>query len=215
MTGAGIGDEKMSPSTKPDGGLMRRRFCGSLLLLCGFSLACAGVDATPQMPTSSPQAIATANQIGIPSVMPGAGIAGPFDGPEGTIYYLDRSGLVTFFAPQTYITYLGVAQTGEFKYMMAPQGFYAVQGQQVTQLQGPADEMMRWPQVDPLAGVTVQYLQNNPQLIQPAGGGAAMDYATASYVSRMQHETTMSILDNMGNANCTEHYEDHVYVGCW
>ncbi|MEL6348825.1 MAG: hypothetical protein AAFV53_37320 [Myxococcota bacterium] len=72
----------------------------------GWALACGGLD-TGTMPSSSPQAVAAANALGLPAVAPGSGAAGPFDGPEGTIYYINPAGQITFVAPQTLITVTG------------------------------------------------------------------------------------------------------------
>jgi hypothetical protein len=48
----------------------------------------------------------------------------------------------------------------------------------------------------------------------------ASSYQTQSDVSRMQHETSMEIIDNMGTAGCTEYWEEdgagnRTYLGCW
>lgn len=52
----------------------------------------------------------------------------------------------------------------------------------------------------------------------------ALDEATCatwlqvqSNVSQMQHDTSMQIIENMGNSGCTEHYEagTNRYLGCW
>jgi hypothetical protein len=45
-------------------------------------------------------------------------------------------------------------------------------------------------------------------------------YKTQSEISRMQHETSMAIIDNMGNSGCTEHWEEdgagnRTDLGCW
>ena len=191
-----------------------RPLAASLALI--LSLACGGVPAPSAMPTPSPAALALAAQLGIPAVVPGTGVAGPFDGPQGSLYYLDQAGHITFFLPQNLTVYAGEAASGQLRYAFSPTGFYAIQGAQVVPISGPPPELAAWPQVDPLAQVLLQVAQQQlqqQQLLHGSSGGE--DWATMSAVSRSLHETNMAILDNMGSAGCTDHYEDYVYVGCW
>ncbi len=77
---------------------------------------------------------------------------------------------------------------------------------------------------DPLAQRTIEQMQlvntykcklgdHSPEL-------CAAYYRTQSEISTTMHDTTMAIIDNMGNSGCTEHWEEdqsgnRTYLGCW
>ncbi|MCB9688344.1 MAG: hypothetical protein H6735_25115 [Alphaproteobacteria bacterium] len=194
---------------------MRRWLVGVVVVM---SLACGGLPSNGMAP--SPRAMATASALGIPPVTPGSGVVGPFEGPEGSLAWMSADGKVSFLLPEVPVVWMARSDTGQFVYGLAPQGFFVVKGDQVTQVADPPPEMATWPHAEPLAGLMITVLQRQIAAggAPPTGGGGTMDpatYAVMSQISASMHETNMRIIDNIGGVGCTEYYEDGVFVGCW
>lgn len=193
---------------------MRARLFG--LLALGLALACGSgeLGGAPGM-QSSPEAIALARQLGFPDVQPGMGVAGPFSGPEGSIYYAAPDGRVSAFAPGAITAWFAtVGGDGQvrFDYALTPTASYRFEGGQPVQLRAPPQEIGPWPYSGPMVSVMVQHLE---QYQQQRGAGAGLSMQEQAYVSSKLHEINMNILANMGDQGCTEHYEGVTYLGCW
>lgn len=170
------------------------------------------ICATP--PISGAQIAAS---VGLPGIDMNNQIAGPFIGQQNTIYYLDNSGLITYFHPTQYFAYFGELQGDvvKYKYMLTPEGQFVVnnhnQPQQVSVL---PDDVYRWPHANAVAQVLIQYLMAIKQGMI-AAPTPNMDWNTMSRMSADMHKSTMSILGRMGDDGCTKYYDGVYYLGCW
>ncbi|MEZ4366978.1 MAG: hypothetical protein R2939_11895 [Kofleriaceae bacterium] len=171
--------------------------------------------------TPSAEAVARASQWGVAGVAAGSGVAGPFLAQDGSLVWADGAGRLTLYLPEYPVIVLA-QQDGDHArhhYVVLPHGNFAIDGAgQATALPQPLPEMNAWPHLDPVAASMVQVLQAKiAQGYQTPPAGSAMPYELASELSRRQHETTMAIMDNIGNTNCTEHYDADTgaYLGCW
>ncbi|MEZ5457568.1 MAG: hypothetical protein R3F04_15920 [Lysobacteraceae bacterium] len=153
---------------------------------------------------------------GLPAVDPAARISGPFDGPEGTLYYLDRDSHISYFHPEGATAYFGdLADDGgvRFRYGLNISGQYVFSADgQVQQVRVLPDDVYRWPHAEAIAQVLIQHVQ---QILQGQSTLQTVDWAAASAASRAMHDTNMAILDGMRADACTEHYDGVYYLGCW
>ena len=108
-------------------------------------------------PTPSARTIARARVAGLPAVDPAARISGPFDGPEGTLYYLDRDSHISYFHPEGATAYFGdLADDGSvhFRYGLNISGQYVFSADgQVQQVRVLPDDVSRWPHAQAIAQV--------------------------------------------------------------
>lgn len=185
---------------------------GSGLILAGILM---GPPALAQ--TISAQAVAAAQYLGLPAVTPESGIAGPFEGPEGSLFYADQSGRATFLLPNFSVYLAHLTETGAlvFDYGMTPLAMYQFANSQAIQLAYPAPEMSLWPFVDPIAGVLLTIAAQHQAGLQSGTFSGSSDAGVMSAISGSLHETNMSILNNIGDSGCTEHYDGVYYLGCW
>ena len=167
-------------------------------------------------PTPSARTIARARVAGLPAVDPAARISGPFDGPEGTLYYLDRDSHISYFHPEGATAYFGdLADDGSvhFRYGLNISGQYVFSTDgQVQQVRVLPDDVYRWPHAEAIAQVLIQHVQ---QILQGQSTLQTVDWAAASAASRAMHDTNMAILQGMRADACTEHYDGVYYLGCW
>ncbi|MCB1575960.1 MAG: hypothetical protein KDI81_01060 [Xanthomonadales bacterium] len=174
----------------------------------------SGSSGTQLIPRAN--TVARARAAGLPAVDPTAGVSGPFDGSEGTLYYLDRDGRVSYFHPEGVVAYFGdLAADGHvvFRYGLNVSGQYVFSADgQVKRVRVLPDEVYRWPHADAIARVLIRHAQ---RVLSGAGAPDAVDWAAASAASRAMHETNMAILDGMRADACTEHYDGVYYLGCW
>ena len=158
-----------------------------------------------------------AAQIGLPMIDEPGATAGPFAGPDGTLYYMDGDQRLTFFHPYQYTAFFGELDDGviRYHYALTPTGQFIVdannQAQQVPVL---PDAVYQWPHAEAVANVLIQYLLAIQQG-QIAAPTQSADWSGISAASAALHESTMGILDNMGSEGCIDHYEDVYYLGCW
>jgi hypothetical protein len=153
-------------------------------------------------------------------VAPGSGVAGPFLAADGTLMWADDSGRVTMYLPEHPVVVLGQLQgdRAAYRYVLLPQGNYALGADgQATPLAQPTSDMMEWPHLDAVAASMVQVIQ---AYLAQGGTIPPPDQVPAdlmSQLSRQQHETTMNVLNNIGDAGCTERRdaETNAYLGCW
>lgn len=177
--------------------------------------------ATAGAMTPSADAIARANKWGVAAVAPGSGVAGPFLAADGTLLWADGAGRLTMYLPEHPVIVLAQqnGQHAQHRYVVLPHGNFAVDAAgQATALAQPLPEMNAWPHLEQVATSMVAVLQAmiaRGHQVPPAG--SAVPYELMSELSRRQHETTMSIVDNIGGAGCTERYDadTNAYLGCW
>ena len=210
------------------------RAAGALLtLLTICALACAAPnphatgaadsgatspDASQSTLKSSPEAIAHAQALGFPPVPEGSPVIGPLAGPEGSIFYAERSGKVSYFVPDQKSAFFGqVDAQGQvaFLYAVRPDAFYAIRGQEQTRLASPPAELEQWPYADPIFNVMIQVIKAHQQELEQQSAQQQADYQRRAFSSRKMHEINMNILRNMGGDSCTKHYEGTYYLGCW
>ncbi len=185
---------------------------GSNLILAGILMA------PPSLAQAiSPEAVAAAQYLGLPAITPGSGVAGPFEGPEGSLFYVDQAGRLTFLLPDfsVYLAHLTKAGSLVFDYGMTPLAMYQFAGGQGIQLANPTPEMSLWPFVEPMAGVLLVVATQYQAGLQSGSVDSGSQVEAMSAISGSLHQTSMSILDNIGGSGCTEHYEGVYYIGCW
>ena len=162
-------------------------------------------------------AVQIAEKAGIPELATNSQTAGPFLGEQNTIYYLDNSGLITFFHPTQYFAYFGELNGNviEYKYMLTPEGQYVLNHfNQAHQVKVLPNDVYRWPQANAVAQVLIQYLIKIKQGLVVAPNQST-DWKSMSKISSEMYQSTMSILGHMGDEGCTQHYEGVYYLGCW
>ena len=164
----------------------------------------------------APATIARARAVGLPAIDKSARISGPFDGPEGTLYYLGPDSHISYFHPEGATAYFGeLAASGDvhFRYGLNISGQFVCtaegQAQRVPVL---PDDVYRWPHAEAIAQVLIQRIQS---IQQGRANLQAVDWAAASAASRAMHDTNMAIIDGMSAEACTEHYDGVYYLGCW
>lgn len=200
-------------------GIVTTMLTAALLLLALADAAHA--QSAPIAPTQagsqpSAQTIARAKAAGLPAVDKGAQIAGPFEGPQGTLYYIKRDGRITYFHPEAATGYFGTLNPDgsmSFKYGLNIGGQYifGLQGQ-ARQVPVLPDDVYQWPHASAVAQVLIRRIL---QIQQGRAAAPAVDWAAASAASRALHETNRSILNNMGSSRCIERYDGVYYLGCW
>lgn len=162
-------------------------------------------------------AVQIAQKVGLPGLTTNSQTAGPFLGEQNTIFYINKSGLITYFHPTQYFAYFGKLQDEQvvFKYMLSPQGQYVVNhSNQAEQVNVLPNDVFHWPHANAVAQVLIKYLTaiKEGQINAP---DQTTDWNTLSQISADMHKSTMSILGNMGNEGCTQYYDGVYYLGCW
>lgn len=169
-------------------------------------------------PKSSPATIEHAKALGFPPVPDGAKVIGPFDGPEGSIFYADATGRLSYFVPAQKSAFFGrVNAQGqpEFEYALRPEASYKIEAGQQVKLPAPPQEVLQWPYAEPMVNVMVATLKAHLEELRSQQAQQNADIQTRSFVSRKMHEINMGILSRMGDEGCTKHYEGVYYLGCW
>jgi hypothetical protein len=175
-------------------------------------------------------AVEVAQQYNFPPVPPNANVGGPFDGPQGSIFYADNQGRLSFFQPREQMVYLGqITQQGQliYTYAFSAAMMYRANAQgQLEPINQIGDDVMAYPYAEPILTVVVQWKQAHIAELQRRQGSeqmtseqaaqmSARDYERLSAISRIGHQTNMNILRNIGSSSCTAYYDGPTYVGCW
>lgn len=189
--------------------------------------ATANNNATPQ---ASASAMAAAKKAGLPKLTAADGIAGPFDADDGMVYYVDKDGRISVFDPTGMVGYFGTLKPQAWQYSMNPQGYYEVRAGKAKKLRGAPDALATYPLAVAMAhSIIAQFDAHKRAGTLPkqyrsgsgSGGGRSRGGTNAatlrmmSDMSRMSHETSMTIINNMGGGGCTNHYSGTDFVGCW
>lgn len=164
-----------------------------------------------------PTAVAAAQQLGFPPVSPNTGIIGPFTDQQGLIY-LDQSGRISYFAPDQLSIFFAITDAqGESQvlYALTPTASYQLQGEDFVQVAPETIEpdIAPWPLSGAMVNVLIVALQQYQS--QANSVPVATTYQQQAYINNVLHNTSMNILNNIGNEGCTEHYDGVYYLGCW
>jgi hypothetical protein len=205
-----------------------QRLCWVGVVVSALTIAAvtSAAQDRPPITEAQAQAVKLAQQYQIPPVPEQGDAVGPFPGPEGSIYYLNRQGLMTFYLPGANAGYL--AREGSpltFHYGFNVTGYYRFSSQGAEPLTDPS-VMMPWPHAVAVANAVVARYQREQQ---SAGQGVASSISQAhvpvttdstvlqrlSELSALQHKTTMNVLKNMDSEACTQYYDGVYYLGCW
>ncbi|MEM9771699.1 MAG: hypothetical protein AAF889_08910 [Cyanobacteria bacterium P01_D01_bin.73] len=160
-------------------------------------------------------AVQAAQQLGFPPVPANSGIVGPFTDSQG-LAYIDRSGRISYFNPQQLSVFFATFDGNgnpQLNYALTPKGTYQFQNGRAVQVNPSAIEsaVSSWPYSGAMVNTLIAGLQQYAGGITP--GNLPADQQ--SYVNSMLHNTSMSILQNIGGDGCTEQYEGVYYLGCW
>ena len=175
------------------------------------------------LPKPTAESVALAKQYGIAAVDPASGVAGPYPGPEGSIYYLSAEGLATFYLPAANAAYLAKLKPQlTWHYGFNASGYYQFTPQGAQPLQN-LNVMSPWPHAVPVANALVARIKQQQQAAAAATPAQKqqqqqMDWATyqrLSQLSAAQHRSMMGVINNLGDSGCTKRYEGVYYVGCW
>ncbi len=166
-----------------------------------------------------PTAVAVAQQLGFPQVPPNSGIIGPFTDQQGLIY-LDQSGRISYFAPDQLSVFFALTNSqGESQvlYALTPSASYQLQGEDFVQVAPETIEakIAPWPLSGAMVNVLIAALQQYQSQLQANFVPAASADEQQAYINSVLHNTSMNILNNIGNEDCTEHYDGVFYLGCW
>lgn len=186
-----------------------RAGAGILAAIAAASLACGGA------PSGSANALAVARAAGIADVSPGSPYAGPFDGPEGSVYYLGADRRVTFYHPANttiWLATLGTDGNPTYAWAITPTGTYRFEGGQPVAVPSTPDEVGAWPH---MGAVVPAYLLQLERVQQDLASREASDHAMEAWMLRKSHEINMNILRNIGSSDCTAYYDGPTYIGCW
>lgn len=176
------------------------------------------------MPKPTAESVALAKQSGIAAADPASGVAGPYPGPEGSIYYLNAQGLATFYLPNANAAYLAkLTPQLSWHYGFSAAGYYQFTPQGAVPLQNLA-AMSPWPHAVAVANAVAARAKQQQAAAaaqpaaQPAPQQQQMDWATYQRLSQQsaaQHRSMMRMIDGLGDSGCTKRYEGVYYVGCW
>jgi|GEM_PF-4687933 hypothetical protein len=162
-------------------------------------------------------ATSVAQRLGLPSSAT-PNVTAPAAGPNGTLVYLNRKGLVTALQPATATAYFGSAKGIVF--VVNTQGYFVVRNGKPVQLRQGPRALSHFPHARRVARAISHYAKRvakNSRKVatRPSSKGNASLYRSMSKMNQMMHNTNMNIINNIGGAGCTRHYENNAYVGCW
>lgn len=178
-----------------------------------------------KLPAPSKQAIASARTAQLPAVGKGETQAGPFDGPQGSIFYVNAQGQVSFYLPDYHAAYFASASPFKWTYGISTGGYFAFDAQnKAVELAEPPQQLLSWPMALPIAEQIAAFAE---QLASGNSTLAQRDIETLSpsekerfwkemaTTSELMDSSTMGVMRQIGASGCSEHYEGLYYLGCY
>lgn len=181
--------------------------CLLVLLLPGLAMA--------QLGTPSAHIVQVAREAGLAAVAPGGGVAGPFEGPAGTLYYLDRQRRISFFHPTHHGAYFGILVESNiyYRYALDSLGPWVVDADhQFRLVRWLPPAALDYPHAGPVVQVLGQYLATGQP---PTPGDAWLDWAALAEASAQLHDSNLRIIDTLEANACDPRHQGEFYLGCW
>ena len=184
-------------------------------------------DEEPITLLPSPEALRRAGASQIPPVEAGQPLAGPFDGPQATLVYANRSGEVTLYHPEAAVAYFATGNGFAWNYMITHEGYFEFQsGAQPLRLEKPPQELTSWPRAIPVAK-TIASIAGELVELEESDGAAARArreellerqeaiWAVLANMDERIGATVDVLVTRIGAPDCAEKREGEVLIGCY
>lgn len=175
----------------------------------------------------SPEALRRAKASQIPPVEAGQPLAGPFDGPQATLVYANRSGEVTLYHPEAAVAYFATGNGFAWNYMITHEGYFEFQeGAAPVRLEKPPKALTAWPRAIPVAK-TIASLAGELVELEESDGAAARArreellerqksiWAVLANMDERIGATVDVLVAKIGAPDCAEKREGEVLIGCY
>ena len=176
---------------------------------------------------TSPEALRRAKASQIPPVEAGQPLAGPFDGPQATLVYANRSGEVTLYHPEAAVAYFATGNGFAWNYMITHEGYFEFQeGAAPVRLEKPPKALTAWPRAIPVAK-TIASLAGELVELEESDGAAARArreellerqksiWAVLANMDERIGATVDVLVAKIGAPDCAEKREGEVLIGCY
>ena len=185
------------------------------------------IDETPITLLPSPEALRRAGAAKLPPVEPGQSLAGPFDGPQATLVYANRSGEVTLYHPEAAVAYFATGNDFSWNYVITHDGYFKFEeGGELVLLEKPPKELTAWPRAIPVAKSIASLAAELVELEESDGARARARRAelldrqrsiwkVLSGVNERLGATVEVLVAKIGAPDCEEKREGDVLIGCY
>lgn len=176
---------------------------------------------------------------GLPLPTPSQRTAGPFEGPEQSLVYLDHEGHVTIYIPSFHTVYFAQLEANQFKWLYGAslQGYFMFdQSNDYVGLSEPPEKLVKWPMAvesaQHVASFAASYVEAEERQKQEgtpmnARMAAHRDLDTLSPGERSSFWDKMHTMSeaftalsaqrvaSIGGQGCVAHYPYSYYIGCY
>lgn len=176
-----------------------------------------------------------AEKAGLPGLTEQQKIAGPFDGPQNSVFYMNGEGLVSFYLPDYHAAYFAQAKPFRWIYGVSMAGYFAFDQQNnYLELAEAPEQLLAWPMAYPIAERIATfahaYIEEEQRVAQGAAPSDTLRHRNLDELSAqeqeifwdamgqtatMMNETTMAVIENIGGPGCISHYQDAHFMGCY
>lgn len=187
------------------------------------------------IPAPTLATIRRAEKAGLPGLTEQQKNAGPFDGPQNSVFYMNGDGLVSFYLPDYHAAYFAQAKPFRWIYGVSMAGYFAFdQNNNYLELAAAPEQLLAWPMAYPIAERVAQfahaYIEDAARVAQGAAPSDTLHHRSLDELSdkeqeifwnamgetaTMMNETTMAVIQNIGGPGCISHYEDTHFMGCY
>lgn len=165
---------------------------------------------------------------GLPLPTPTQRTAGPFEGPERSLIYLDHEARLTLYIPSFHTVYFARIENEQFKWLYGAsrQGYFMFdQSNDYVGLSEPPEKLVEWPMAVESAQQVATFAE---RLLSPSPpADTHRDITTlspterATFWSQMQSMSEAfaaipaSRIASIGGKGCVAHYPHSYYIGCY
>lgn len=187
------------------------------------------------IPAPTLATIRRAEKAGLPALTEQQKNAGPFDGPQNSVFYMNGEGLVSFYLPDYHAAYFAQAKPFRWIYGVSMAGYFAFdQNNNYLELAAAPEQLLAWPMAYPIAErialFAQAYIEDTARVEQGAAPSDTLRHRNLDELSdkeqeifwnamgktaTMMNETTMAVIQNIGGPGCISHYEDTHFMGCY
>jgi hypothetical protein len=194
----------------------RERFAtlGGVQLLLSFSGLVGEGEAVGGFPKPTKKALKIAKKFRLPSIPQGGMIAGPFDRPNGMIFYLGQDSRISIYDPKKNQVFFGRMNPNGWSYATLPNGYHKIENLTPVKIRTPPPEMGLWPMAVELSKLCFNRAKKKRRA-RRRRRSSGVPWGVMSNMSRMMHQTNMQIINNIGGSGCINRYEGPFFVGCW
>ncbi len=188
------------------------------------------------IPAPTFETLQRADKAGLPTHTEEQKIAGPFDGPHNSLFYINGEGLVSFYLPNYHAAYFAQAKPFRWVYGVSMAGYFAFdqQNNYLALAQAP-EQLLAWPMAYPIAeqiaAFAYAYIEEQQRIEQGAAPSPNLPshrdlddltpkerelfWEEMDQLAKMMDDTNMTIIHNIGGAGCINHYKDAYFIGCY